>query len=641
MKKKSILAFLLVLLAIPLCLNAQDNLASEKKDVHKEVGTDFLFRSYFYNFPNLQKFQFGNRKPNSNYSVAIQLTQDKLQGLKGNKIVGVRFFIGKLLGEREGKIFVKSAPANNATIYISKDVTFSEGWNEILFDTPVLIEKDKYTVGWEMTGCHKDDEPVCVVDQPIIVGTCWAKWTTNWFDMGDFYGVPIIQTILQVQDPAEFKNKMQYRVIAPVKSYFNTGEIAQLQFQGDNEGVNEITSFTWEANFNGEITSHEETSSVAIGGALSQTVSLQLPHGQNNFTVKVTKINGQDVSIGDQTTLLGGCDQQDLFESNPLLEVFTGEWCGWCPLGKFYIGKAIEALSDAEQRRVIVSYIHDGDFISNTYPAVANTASFLESVYRVSGFPSCILNRTKNSKFGGIVGSPTKGLDYVKKALKINLDKKEAGSISVDLKKELNSFTANFSGKIAMPLANQRFYVSAYLIRDGIAPKNQNNYVNKPEMMGAYSNLYEEYNSFWKSYLHDHTLLQLVTNVEGEEIILDEQGNFSMTKSFTPDFGSLNSDHTYLVVILHHNNRSKRGIINSVKIDINSPTPIETVVSENDSISIWAHDGSILTSEVSTQIDVYTIDGKAILNRNLPTGVYVARVKLLNGTVLVSKVFVP
>ncbi|MDE5585290.1 MAG: hypothetical protein K2I92_02990, partial [Muribaculaceae bacterium] len=101
--------------------------------------------------------------------------------------------------------------------------------------------------------------------------------------------------------------------------------------------------------------------------------------GSYDLDLKITEVNGAEnvnasASASTQVNVLPFVPVH-----RPMLEEFTGTWCGWCTRGYW----ALEALSELYGDDVVLAAYHNGDpmEVTGTFPV------------NVSGFPSASLNR--------------------------------------------------------------------------------------------------------------------------------------------------------------------------------------------------------------------------------------------------------
>lgn len=326
-------------------------------------------------------------------------------------------------------------------------------------------------------------------------------------------------------------------------------------------------------------------------------------------------------------------NRADAYPRTAVLEVFTGEWCGWCPLGKFYVEKAYKQLSQEEQARVVISYVHNGDFITQQFPLVGTYGAALGNACGVSGYPNATIDRTKTTTFNTQTFNPNSGDVKILKAIRERLAQQAPGMVDFMLTKNGDEFTMNIKGELASSIADQDVYLSSYLIRDSIPKKNQSNYVTSPVPLGNNAELYAEYQAFWKNFKHDHTILQPLTSAQGEKVAQDTNGKFTMTKTFTPAFGQYNTDYSHVVVLLHFANNTKKGIINAMQKDLTvQPNPVSDVLDQN--MKVYAVDGNIVIDGECKSFRVFDMQGRMHAGKNLQAGTYVVSIEANTGKII-------
>ena len=152
-----------------------------------------------------------------------------------------------------------------------------------------------------------------------------------------------------------------------------------------NKGFNSITSLSYTITSPGS-TTEEGVLNVNIGGQTSSVV--YVPFGSESNAVEktktftITKVNGvanaysENTASGKLITLL-----QNPPVIVPVVEEFTGTWCGYCPYGMVGMEKANEYYGD----QVALIAVHSGDVMAiSDYNQILNN---------VSGFPNAKLNR--------------------------------------------------------------------------------------------------------------------------------------------------------------------------------------------------------------------------------------------------------
>ena len=99
-------------------------------------------------------------------------------------------------------------------------------------------------------------------------------------------------------------------------------------------------------------------------------------------------------------------DMKGSFKKNVVLEVFTAEWCGYCPGGKERIAKAIEMLDDEYKERVFQTFVHYNDGISKKWPRVGQLFIALDQTLGIPGFPTFSVCRMEKKGENLSIGAP-------------------------------------------------------------------------------------------------------------------------------------------------------------------------------------------------------------------------------------------
>ncbi len=149
-------------------------------------------------------------------------------------------------------------------------------------------------------------------------------------------------------------------------------------------GVKDVSSIGYTYIIGGKSVEKTVEFETPIASSLVQSTIVNLPIDAvselGEFTVDVTinKVNGEDnanpkASASAKVTVLPYVPQH-----RPMVEEFTGTWCGWCTRGYY----ALEALNELYGDGVVLAAYHDGDPMQ-----AADTPIY------VDGYPSATLNR--------------------------------------------------------------------------------------------------------------------------------------------------------------------------------------------------------------------------------------------------------
>lgn len=156
-----------------------------------------------------------------------------------------------------------------------------------------------------------------------------------------------------------------------------------------NNGKNGIQNFTYEVAINGTKVDEQAVSLVSpIENLLGKTtIDLTFPTGDQsgaqNILLTITKVNGETNEL--QASAKGAIFVlSESAKMKPLVEEFTGTWCGWCTRGWV----ALDMLTKDFKDDAVIYAVHNGDpmEIDAFVPVVRAYAT---------GFPSLSINRTR------------------------------------------------------------------------------------------------------------------------------------------------------------------------------------------------------------------------------------------------------
>lgn len=156
-----------------------------------------------------------------------------------------------------------------------------------------------------------------------------------------------------------------------------------------NNGKNGIQNFTYEVAINGtKIEEKTVTLEKPVTGLLASTtaeVSFNAGEtaGAKSIVLTVTKVNGE---TNELEAIANGAifALVETVKMKPLVEEYTGTWCGWCTRGWV----ALDMLSEDFKDEAVMYAVHNGDpmEIEAFVPVVGAHAD---------GFPSLSINRTR------------------------------------------------------------------------------------------------------------------------------------------------------------------------------------------------------------------------------------------------------
>jgi hypothetical protein len=269
-------------------------------------------------------------------------------------------------------------------------------------------------------------------------------------------------------------------------------------------------------------------------------------------------------------------------ERTVLLEEFTGEWCGWCPIGMMEMEEMIERYGDT----LIALSVHSSDLLETP------SASGMIGAW-ASAFPSGVINRTYDSilntqtffpgewetVIAGEIATPSPCL--VQLAYSYN---EPSRLITADV---TALFTADFIGDTRPNL---------YIVEDSVTGVAQHNYLSgNPDFINTpYYSLPDPIPGF----VHRHVLREMVGESYGVDGIIPDTvlAGQSFTYTFTyaiPD--GYNTGRLSLIAVVHKHKGLKkyRRILNARQENFSPLGTGITPLENKEAVRVWpnpAHD---------------------------------------------------
>ncbi|MBQ9670045.1 MAG: hypothetical protein IJV23_03405 [Prevotella sp.] len=426
------------------------------------------------------------------YDVAMKIADSSLAGFK---IKGVRIPFSFTEGISEGKAWlseklpaIKSGKAGNADI-AEVDFTVTEGWAEVVFDTPYTLTEEGVYVGYSFRIEKPNDEstkPVVTTqytsENGLIVHTT-GKYRTGWHDLYPNAGQLALQVVLTGENVVADAAAANWAPELNVKA----GADTDFTFEVVNHGYNGIKSIDYTLTVNGTATEkHVELSSPVEGMyGLWTNVEAKLPaindKGSYPYTIKITKVNGVDNVHGDMTCSGVANVFTDVPVHRAVLEEYTGTWCGYCPRG--FVG--LELMNEYYPTYFIGISYHNGD-------PMEITEDFPSSV---AGFPDAWLDRAYQTD--AFCGDATPGQFGIDKAWKERCNVFAPAQIEVEANwVDENILEAKSYTTFVFDSEGSKYELSYALVADGLTGTSsrwyQSNYYageeGWPESMDTFCN---------------------------------------------------------------------------------------------------------------------------------------------------------
>lgn len=355
------------------------------------LATNAAVVNFTYNTDNGELASFGYDKKETVY-VAIRIDDPSLVGAKVTSMsvpVTVDFkttTLGQCTAflttelDRDGKTNLADICTENASIDENGTLscTFSEPYT--ITDKGVYVG---YSLPIESFPANASVKPVAVVDGVaagglyVFASRSVIQWTAKSSDLG---AVSAMVVTLDADLPANAAAiSLNPRYVALC------GEKNIIKARISNFGLNEISSveYSYTIGDKTSVASAEVSPAVSANFGATGTASLEIEapaaNGEYNMELTLTKVNGE--TYAGNTASAQVVVSAIPVTNRPLVEEFTGLWCGNCPLGY----AALETLNEAFPGEFVALAYHNGDpmEVMSSYPVDVNSY----------GYPCATVNR--------------------------------------------------------------------------------------------------------------------------------------------------------------------------------------------------------------------------------------------------------
>lgn len=400
------------------------------------------------------------------YDMAILLNSPSLVGAK---IVGLRFDMISGTGMTDVKGWLSDELGENPTGEVVNLDSYTKGWNEVRFETPIEITGEDIYAGYSLTVTKVDSETSypMAIGAEMAAGSFYVKTPSltgsQWVDISSQYPALSMQVILTDLPSGANIELPDYVIVKPavaskcdVDVYSNAGSPLTIEYTYSVAGK--------------EGTGIGSNNTVAVVGAV-RTIQIDLPAidevGEYTLKVKVTKVNGEE-NTGDNIEATTKLVVTNLdIKHRAVVEEYTGAWCPNCPRG--YV--AMEYMAEKYPDDFIGLAYHYNDPMQGTN--VIEPSS-------ISGWPSAYLDRA-SGEIDPYYGSGENEMDIEQDWLD-RCEEQSPAAIEVEaaLSDDLETVSVTSRTAFALQVADG-FKVAYALLADGLTGtgtnwKQANNY---------------------------------------------------------------------------------------------------------------------------------------------------------------------
>lgn len=318
------------------------------------------------------------------YDIALHITDSRLVG---KQVSGVVVPLGSDISSLVTlKAWTATTLKESGMEYLaSQDGTINAGFDTIRFAKPCTIPQGGLYVGFTLTTSTTKVSPIqSISDNPapdtyyLLAPKVYRKWKDR-HDSG--MGTTAMQALITGLD--------DYDVVPQSRSDINTltGQAQQATFTVNNYGSQKVSSLEYTWSVGGRSGSQTVPVNISNHYGAAGTVSVPVPAmgnaGAYPLTVNINKVNGQDNTAAGTTGEATLVAYATMPVHHPVLEEYTGTWCGYCPRG--WVG--LERMNTLYPNDFIAISYHNGDPMTFTEDYPSN----------VPGFPYAIIDRQEST----------------------------------------------------------------------------------------------------------------------------------------------------------------------------------------------------------------------------------------------------
>lgn len=316
----------------------------------------------------------------STYDIALHITDSRLVGKQVSGIVVPFDSITTPLLSL--KAWTATELKETGMQYLaSQSGDIKAGMDTIRFAQPCTIPEGGLYVGFTLTASTSKVQPIrCISNDPapdtyyLLAPKVYRKWKDRH---GGGIGTTAMQVLITGLD--------NYAVTPQSRSDINalTGQAQQASFTINNYGSQKVSSVEYAWSLNGQSGSKTVPVNISNHYGAAGTINVDVPAMDNAgaypLDITISKVNGQANSTAatQAEALLVAYNTQPVHR--PVLEEYTGTWCGYCPRG--WVG--LERMNA----------LYPNDFIAISYhndDPMAFTADYPSDV---PGFPYAMIDR--------------------------------------------------------------------------------------------------------------------------------------------------------------------------------------------------------------------------------------------------------
>lgn len=216
-----------------------------------------------------------------------------------------------------------------------------DGYLRIMFDEPYTITEEGVYVGYSLTVDKLMDEfdayPISVVEGTDVNGLYLhtSRSRLKWVEYSERLGAVSTMSVLLEGD---FRDDAA-RVSMADMAYLPVGKASTIEANITNHGAKEISTINYSYKIGDVEGTGEYRFPTPVRASFGATVSAPLPVnaiqqlGVYDLTLTIDKVNGSENADIARTAEAKAEVLPFVPVNRPLVEEYTGMWCGYCPVG--------------------------------------------------------------------------------------------------------------------------------------------------------------------------------------------------------------------------------------------------------------------------------------------------------------------
>lgn len=563
--------------------------------------------------------------------------------LEGHFVKGVRcYFLNDYKQSRQNRSKVLYATGNINSGVNGEVCDFVAGWNEIYFNEPLQIGNEPIYVGVQVYELRGTPYPLVTFGNADVKGGCWINLEDEGWVEYNNRGILMIQAILDDESASEIEDTMYASVeksplvIAPAED-FNAGVYVH------NMTNKEVSNITLSVIGQGDTEAHNQDVEFSVPLAAREGRMIELPiragseEGlQQWLRIKVVEINGnnsKEAMVGESIHNV----TVDAFNRIPLIEEFTSQACSNCPFMIYYLDMAMEKYDGP------LAYVtHHSGFVDDRFTKPMDKELLYLFGTKTLMNPAVMYDRwVPEGESSPIFGAQLAEYEPYLEQIQAAAIRPAMASVEIDLNYNENEKTVGctVSGRIGSSLvtAGVPTYLSVYLVEDQI-PVTEENFQLGLDGEDAPSDLKEKFR-------HNGVKRHVFNTVgTGDEIAIDEEGNYSVT------FDPIALDNTWninnLKVLAYATKVNKDDIAENGVLNANYEHLIKASVISIDTDPVKAdfrvtRQGKIEPVNEIADYSIYNLQGVKIGNNEfLQQGIYIVNFITIDGKAGAKKLIV-